>query len=131
MAELDYETKRAGLRFSAELKAQATEAPHPFIARELRATAHRIEKYFGFTTPEKKRIILKFIEKSGGTSSIPELNTQFPWDQEKMRRLVGELVEDSVLEYFDGDPAGCGPGRKARRIRLVMKEKGNSPPPRI
>lgn len=121
MVDLDYEVKRKGLQGAAELRLMASESPDPFMASELRKTARRFESHYGFTSEEKKLAICQYIRKCGGTSSIPELGSHFPWDVERIRRLVSEMVEDDrpPLEYYDQPPAGDGKGRPARRLRLV------------
>lgn len=117
--EIEYEEKREGLAFSARVRLLASEAPDSFAARQVRKAATRLESYYGFKTSEKKDAICAYIRKCGGTSSIPELLKYFPWHEDTIRHLVGELEAENAVEFYDAEPAGKGPGRRARRIRLV------------
>lgn len=123
MVDLEYEVKRKGLQGAAELRLMASESPDPFMASELRKTARRFESHYGFTADEKKTAIRQYIQKCGGTSSMPELCEHFPWQLPVIHRLVSEMAQtDSplTLEYYDAEPAGpSGKGRPARRIRLI------------
>lgn len=119
MSEMDYETRRAGLDFSAKLKLLASEAPDLKSANVAHAAAAQLDKYFGYNPQQKKRLIETFIRKSGGTSSRMEIIEQFPWYKQTLDRLLGEMERDGRIEFYNADPAGCGPGRKARRVRLV------------
>ncbi len=123
MAELEYDLKRKGLQGAAELRLMASESPDPFMASELRKTARRFESHYGFSSDEKKIAIRQYIQKCGGSSSIPELCEHFPWQLHVIHRLVGEMTQKGdaqTLEYYDAKPAGpSGKGRHARRIRLI------------
>ena len=122
MAELDYEVKRSGLTFAAQVKLLVSEAPDTFAATTLQKAVHRLDSHYGFSSREKKIAIRQYIEKFAGHTSIPELTKHFGWHVDVITRLVNEMAEGDdppTVEYYNAEPAGSGPGRRARRIRLI------------
>lgn len=125
MAELDYEVKRSGLCFAAQVKLLVSEAPDTFAATTLQKAVHRLDSHYGFSSRDKKLAIRQYIEKVAGHTSIPELTKQFGWHKDAITRLVNEMAETDeprTVEYYDAVPAGpSGRGRRGRRIRLIPR----------
>ena len=125
MAELDYEVKRSGLCFAAQVKLLVSEAPDTFAATTLQKAVHRLDSHYGFSSREKKIAIRQYIEKFAGHTSIPELTKHFGWHVDVITRLVNEMAETDdprTVEYYDATPAGpSGRGRPCRRIRIISR----------
>ena len=131
MSELDYEAKRSGLSFSARVKLLASEAPDSFSSSTLHKAANCLDSHYGFSPRDKKKAIVSYMRKSGGTVSRSELKSYFRWHGDMITWLIGELVTDGAVEWYDADPAGLGPGRRARRIRFTDRQAAIITPQKV